>query len=60
MDAITACKNIEINGGNNIDNNIHISYKTSSIWHDMLKAVSTISKYTENMNDPIMHKMEIS
>jgi hypothetical protein len=25
IDAITACKNIKINGGNNIDNNIHIS-----------------------------------
>ena len=26
MDAIIACENIEINGGNNIDNNIHISH----------------------------------
>jgi hypothetical protein len=28
-------------------------------WSSPLKAVSTISVYTDNMNDPIAHKMEV-
>ncbi|KAF8231111.1 hypothetical protein L208DRAFT_1074923, partial [Tricholoma matsutake] len=27
-------------------------------WHDVLKAVSTISRYTEDLDYPIAHKFE--
>jgi len=38
MDAINAHKNIEINGGDDIDNENDISYALPT-WHDILKAI---------------------
>ena len=55
MDAITAHENIKINGGNNI----HISHGHFPTQCYILKAVSMISNYTDNMNNPIACKMEV-
>jgi hypothetical protein len=59
MDAVAACKNIKINSGNGINDNINISHEPPPTRHDVLKAISTIGKYTDDMNDPIAHKMEV-
>ncbi|EDR11200.1 uncharacterized protein LACBIDRAFT_324795 [Laccaria bicolor S238N-H82] len=54
MDAIDARENIEINGGDDIDDENHISHALPT----RRDIVSTIGKYTDNMNDPIARKME--
>ena len=46
MDAIAACKNIKINSGEDIN----IFHEPPPTLHDILKAISTIGKYTDNMN----------
>jgi hypothetical protein len=56
MDAIDTCKNMEINGGDNDDDNAPAEPRPKQ--SDVLKAVSTISRYIEDMNDPIAHKVE--
>lgn len=57
MDAIDVCENIEINGGDDIDDENDISHELPSR-RDILKAVSMIGRYTDNMNDPVARKME--
>ena len=52
MDAIAAHENIKINGGDIIDDENDISHALPT-QRDILKAVSTISKCTDNMNDPM-------
>ena len=49
------CENIN---GNDI-NIFHEPPPTQGESHDILKAVSTIGKYTDNMNDPITHKINV-
>ena len=56
MTQITARENININGGDDIDNNPVEPLLTC---HDVLKAVSTIKKYTNNLNDPMAWKIEV-
>jgi len=48
-------KNIKINGGDDIN----ISHEPPPTRRDILKATSTIGKYTDGMNDPIARKMEV-
>ncbi|KAF8911490.1 hypothetical protein CPB84DRAFT_1761954 [Gymnopilus junonius] len=56
MDAIHARENIEINGGDDVDEDIPVEPRPAR--HDVLKTSSTISRYLEDWNDPIARKME--
>jgi hypothetical protein len=57
MDSIMAHENVEINSGDDVnEDDMHI--KPCPTWHDILKAVSTISRYAEDLNYPIAHKFE--
>ena len=56
MDAIDACENIEINGGDDIDNDIPLEPRPTR--RDVLKAISTIGRYVDDLNEPIARKME--
>ncbi|KIK00821.1 hypothetical protein K443DRAFT_7397 [Laccaria amethystina LaAM-08-1] len=58
MDAVAARENIEINGGDDVDDDINTSHEPPPTRRDVLKAISTIGKYTDDMNDPIARKME--
>jgi hypothetical protein len=56
MDAINARENIEINSGNNEDDDLPFEPRPTR--RDVLKVVSTISRYIDDLNEPIAHKME--
>ena len=56
MKAIEARANIEINGGDDINDGIPTDPHPTH--HDALKASSTIRRYIEDLNDPIAWKME--
>ena len=56
MDAIKAHENMDINGGDNIEDGVLTD--PCPTHHDVLKAVSTICRYIEDLNDPITWKME--
>jgi hypothetical protein len=56
MDAVEACENSEINGGDDIDDDVAIRPRPSR--QEVLQAMSTIGSYLEDMNDPIAHKIE--
>ena len=56
MEAIEARANIEINGGDDINDGIPTDPHPTH--HDTLKASSTIRRYIEDLNDPIAWKME--
>ena len=59
VDAIDARENMEINGGDDGgDNDLNAPTKPRPNRQDVLKAVSTIGRYIDDMNDPIAHKME--
>jgi len=55
IDAIKALENLEINGGDDVDDEL---IEPRPMWHDVLKAVSTIKKYIDELDDPVSHKME--
>jgi len=48
----------KINGGDDVDDDINTSHEPPPTRRDVLKAISTIGKYTDDMNDPIARKME--
>jgi len=56
IDSIVAHENIEINGGDDVDEDIPIEPHPTC--RDVLKAVSTINSYIDDMNDPIARKFE--
>ena len=56
MDAIDARENMEINGGDDDDDDAPAEPRPKR--SDVLKAVSTIGRYIEDMNDPIARKVE--
>ncbi|KAF8219085.1 hypothetical protein L208DRAFT_1555854, partial [Tricholoma matsutake] len=56
IDAIEARENIKITGGDDVDNDIPLDPRPT--YRDVLKAVSTIHRYIDDLNDPIAHKME--
>ena len=59
MDSIMACENIEINGGDNVnEDDIDISIEPCPTYCDVLKVASTISRYIEDLNCPIACKIE--
>ena len=55
--AIEACENLELNGGENVKDDG--SQEPCPTHHDVVKAVSTISKYLDNCKDSIAHKLEV-
>ena len=56
IDSISTRENIEINGGDDVDDDGPVEpYPTR---HEVLKAVSTIGKYTNDLNDPFAQKIE--
>ncbi|KIM36342.1 hypothetical protein M413DRAFT_78330 [Hebeloma cylindrosporum] len=56
MDAIEARENIDITGGDDIEDGIPINPRPTH--RDALKATATIARYIEDLNDPIARKME--
>src|ERR1700678_1893335 len=59
VDAIEAREKIDINGGDDVDDDIPLEPRPT--WRDVqvLKAVSTICRYTEDINEPIARKVEV-
>jgi len=55
IDAIDARENIEINGGDDVDDDV---FEPRPTRRDVLKAASTITRYTDDMNDPTARKIE--
>jgi len=51
-----ACENVEINGGDDVDDDGSIKPLPTRL--DVLKAVSTIGKYVDDLNDPTACKIE--
>lgn len=58
MDATTAHENINNNGGDDIEDGIQSPTDPRPTHRDALKAVSTIRRYIEDLNNPIARKME--
>ena len=56
MNAIEARENIEINGGDDVDDDLPL--EPGPTRRDVLKAVSTIGRYIDDLNEPIARKME--
>jgi DDE superfamily endonuclease len=56
MDAINARENVEINGGDDVDNDIPLEPRPTR--RDVLKAVSTIITYVGDLNELIARKIE--
>ena len=57
MDAVDAHENIHINSTDDI-NDIQSATNPRPTRRDVLKAVSTIRQYVEDLNDPISRKLE--
>ena len=55
IDAITAHENIDVIGGDDLDDELVEPHSTR---RDVLKAASTIGKYTNELNDPLAWKIE--
>jgi hypothetical protein len=55
IDSITARENLDINSG---DDDKDGPVEPRPTRRDVLKAASTIGKYTNDMNDPLARKME--
>ena len=55
VDAIRARENVDINGGDDVDND---PIEPLPMRRDVLMAVSTIEKYTNDLNDPMARKIE--
>jgi len=56
FDSISALENIEINGGDDVDDDGPV--EPCPTRREVLKAVSTIGKYTNDLNDPFSRKIE--
>jgi hypothetical protein len=57
MDSIKACENIDINSGDNVNDDSPIEPHPTH--REVLRALSTISKCIEASNDPIAHKLGV-
>ena len=55
IDAITVCENINVIGGDDVDDEL---VEPCPTWHDVFKAASTIGKYTNKLNDALAGKIE--
>ena len=56
MDAIKARENIDINGRDDGDDGVVVEPQPTR--REVLKAVSTISKYIDELDDPVSRKIE--
>ena len=56
MDAVKARENIEINGGDDVDEGVDTEPLLTR--REVLKAVSTINKCIDGLDDPVSHKIE--
>ena len=56
INSISTCENIEINGGDDVDDDGPVEPHPTR--REVLKAVSTIGKYTNDLNDPFAQKIE--
>ncbi|KAH9066818.1 hypothetical protein EDB87DRAFT_1553257 [Lactarius vividus] len=56
MNAKEAHENLDINGGDDIDDDTPLEPRPTQA--DILKAVSLISKYTNNINSPLARSVE--
>jgi len=56
IDSISARENIEIKGGDDVDDNGPVEPHPTRC--EVLKVVSTIGKYTNDLNDPFAQKIE--
>ena len=56
MDAVDAREAMEINGGDDVDEDFPVEQQPSR--QDILKATSTICQFIEGMDDPIACKLE--
>jgi hypothetical protein len=57
MDSIKARENIDINGGDDVDDDSPMEPRPTR--REVLKALSTIGKCIEDSNDPIARKLDI-
>ena len=56
MDAIKVRENIDTNGGDDVDDGVAIEPQPTR--QEVLQAVSTISKYIDELHDPLSRKIE--
>ncbi|KAF8991656.1 hypothetical protein BDQ17DRAFT_1432922 [Cyathus striatus] len=56
MDSIAAHENLEVIGGDDVDEDIPVEPLPTH--RDVLKAISTIKRYTEDMDDPFSCKVD--
>ena len=56
MDAVDAREAVEINGGDDVDEDFPAEPQPSQ--QDILKATSTVCRFIEGMDDPIARKLE--
>ena len=56
MDAVKGRENIEINGGDDVDEGADTEPLPTR--REVLKAVSTINKYIDGLDDLVSHKIE--
>jgi hypothetical protein len=56
MDTVEARENIEINGGDDLDDGVETEPQPTR--REVIKAVSTINKYIDDLDDPVSCKIE--
>ena len=56
MDAVKVRENIEINGSDDVDEGVDTEPLMTR--REVLKAVSTINKYIDGLDDPVSRKIE--
>jgi hypothetical protein len=54
MDTVEARENIEINGGDDLDDGVETEPQPTR--REVIKAVSTINKYIDDLDDPVSCK----
>ena len=57
MDAIKACENLEINGNDHVDEDAPV--EPCPTCHKFYQAASVITRYMDDMDDPIARRIEM-
>ena len=58
MDAIEAREKIDINGGDDVDDGPDVEIEPQPTQREVLKAVSIVTKYIDELDDPVSRKLE--
>jgi sporulation-control protein spo0M len=58
MDSVETHKDLEINGADDKDDDDPIELELHPTQHDLLKAISTLSKFIEDLDDPAARRLE--